>query len=304
MKKKLLLVFFSMGIVVLLNSVSYTQTSLADSLRDAGNLDAAIEEYQRLYNTNPNDDDNTYDLAGALALNRQIDSAFHYLFIAVRNDTSVVVLSDPFFIHLIDDPRWSELEDMLIERVEKKLGKYSNVELSKELWRMRLKDQAYYYHINIAEKNGYGNLVRMALWDLKTRINEENVARLEEIISEYGIPKISYVKNTAAEAAFLIIQHADIKTQEKYLPMFIEAADSGEAHWFQVALMVDRVNIRTGKMQIYGTQLYQHEDGSYYVKDLIEPEYVNQRRAGVGLGPIQEYVKQWNVVWDIEQKEK
>jgi hypothetical protein len=39
----------------------------------------------------------------------------------------------------------------------------------------------------------------------------------------------------------------------------------------------------------------------YEVKD---PEYVNQRREEVGLGPIQDYVKRWGIEWTVEQKER
>ena len=59
-----------------------------------------------------------------------------------------------------------------------------------------------------------------------------------------------------------------------------------------------------GKEQIYGSQIYENEDGSFYVKDLQEPEYVNQRRREVGLGPIEDYVGHYGIEWIVEQKEK
>jgi hypothetical protein len=83
-----------------------------------------------------------------------------------------------------------------------------------------------------------------------------------------------------------------------------EAADNGEANWSSLALLIDRVNLREGKEQIYGSQIYRNEDGSFYVKDLQEPESVNQRRKEVGLGPIEDYVGRWGIEWTIEQKEK
>ena len=73
-------------------------------------------------------------------------------------------------------------------------------------------------------------------------------------------------------------------------------------HWLY--WLIDRVNLREGKEQIYGSQLYGNSDGTYYVKDLFDPEYVNQRRKSVGLEPIESYIARWNVVWKTEQKEK
>lgn len=292
-------------LVATISFAQQSQASLPDSLREAGDLEEAIKEYSRVYKTEPENKGNTYNYACALTLDKQIDSAFHYLNIAVEKDTSVVALTDPDFYYLIKDERWKALEDKLIERVEAKFGKYENLELSKELWNMKLKDQAFYYQIKIADaKLGYASPISKALWELKHIINQKNVNRLEEIIAEHGYPKRSVVKGNAASAVFLIIQHADIEVQKKYLPMMKEAANNGEARWSSLALLIDRTNLREGNKQIYGSQIFRNEDGSFEVKDLEEPEYVNQRRAEVGLGPIEDYVKHWGIKWDVEQKEK
>ena len=47
------------------------------------------------------------------------------------------------------------------------------------------------------------------------------------------------------------------------------------------------------------------ETEEYYVSPLIDPENVNKRRAEVGLGPIEEYITNWGMTWDLEKhKEK
>jgi len=281
------------------------EKSKADSLRDAGDLIKAIEVYAELYKENPANKSNTYNYACALALNHQIDTAFHYLNIATANDTSVQALNDPDFYYLTKDKRWADVENTLVERVEAKFGKYEDLALSKELWKMKITDQAFYYHVEIADKLTERNrVVTSAIWETKELLNQKNVARIEEIIDEKGWPKKSIIKGSAASTVFLVIQHADIAIQEKYLPLMREAADAGEANWSSLALLIDRVNLRQGKEQIYGSQINRKEDGSFYVNDLQEPEYVNQRRAEVGLGPIEEYVKHWGMEWTVPQKSK
>lgn len=281
------------------------QMSKPDSLREAGKLSEAIDEYRNIYRSTPDNRNNTYNFSCAFALTGQKDSAFHYLSIATKNDTSVQSLNDPDFYYLLEDERWAAHEDRLVEKVEAKFGKYENLALSKELWKMKVKDQAFYYHIELADKGmGRKSPVIKALWELKHLINQKNVQRIEEIIAEHGWPKSSVVKGSAAGTVFLVIQHADIEIQKKYLPLMKEAANNNEARWSSLALLIDRVNLREGGKQIYGSQIYRNEDGSFYVKDLEAPEYVNQRRNEVGLGPIQDYVKRWNIEWTIEQKEK
>ena len=286
------------------------QRSAADKLLAEGKLKLAIEEYAKVYKRDSTNNKNvyntdTYNYACALALDRQIDKAFHYLNISMINDTSVFPLNDPDFYFLIEDERWSELETELFDRAEIKYGKLEETELIKEFLKMELKDQAFYYHIEIEEeKSGPESSILPALWELKERINKENLDRLIEIIDARGWPKKSVVKESAATTAFLIIQHSDLETQKKYLPIMKEAADNGEADWSSLALLIDRVNLGEGKEQIYGSQIYRNKDGSFYVKDLMEPEYVNQRRKEVGLGPIEDYLQHYGIEWKVVQKEK
>lgn len=303
--KKLGILFSTTFLLATCCFAQQMEKSKADSLRDVGDLQQAIEVYAELYKENPDNRNNTYNYACALALARQVDTAFHYLAIATAKDTSVQALNDPDFYYLTKDKRWADVENTLVERVEAKFGKYEDLELSKELWKMKITDQAFYYHIDIADKLTERNsVVASAMWETKSLLNQKNVARIEEIIAEKGWPKKSIIKGSAASTVFLVIQHADIAIQEKYLPLMREAADAGEANWSSLALLIDRVNLRQGKEQIYGSQIHREEDGTFFVKDLQEPEYVNQRRAEVGLGPIEDYVKHWRMEWTVPQKEK
>lgn len=40
------------------------------------------------------------------------------------------------------------------------------------------------------------------------------------------------------------------------------------------------------------------ESGNYFVAPLKDPNKVNERRAQVGLGKIEDYVSRWNITWD------
>lgn len=287
-------------VVTLIFFQSIAQKTQADSLRKIGQLKEAIEQYSLVYKENPENKDNTYNYSCALALSKQVDSAFHYLNIALIGDTTARPLNDPDFYFLLDDSRWVILENEMIKRIEETNFTYKNKELVKELWRMKIKDQAFYYHEGLTDNQ----LFSSAIWELKKIINKQNLLRLESLIEEYGWPKKSEVGGMAAGTAFLIIQHADLETQKKYLPVMTEAANKGEAEWSSLAMLIDRINMREKKSQIYGSQIKKNEDGTHEVFEIEEPEYVNQRRAEVGLGPIEDYVQHWGIVWTIEQKLK
>jgi hypothetical protein len=67
-------------------------------------------------------------------------------------------------------------------------------------------------------------------------------------------------------------------------------------------MLEDRLALRQGKKQIYGSQLARdNSTGKYYVYNLEDPENVDKRRAGVGMPPLSEYLKHWGIDWNVEE---
>lgn len=274
-----------------------------DSLKLVGDIEGAITAYKMADVALSTDKDVWYAYARLQALYGNSGLAFQALYKGIEGDTSVYPLTDPDFIGLIEYDAWKGVVDTIIARVEVKFGAYKNLSLAKELWMMRMKDQSYYYHLSVAEqKFEYGSAPLKAIWDLKEIYNQENQKRLGEIVEQYGWPKQSEVGGSAAQGAFLIVQHADIAYQKKYLPIMQEAAENNEANWGSLAMLIDRVNMREGKAQVYGIQVICNTPTSCFVYDVIEPHFINKRRAEVGLGSIQEYIARWNIEWTVEQE--
>ena len=124
-------------------------------------------------------------------------------------------------------------------------------------------------------------------------IDARNIARLEEIIKQHGWPGKSLVGKEASEAAFLILQHSNLTWQEKYLPLLKKAAREGDARLADVAMLEDRILVRSGKKQVYGTQVRSGPDtgGKLVLAPIEDEQHVDKRRASVGLMPLQEYLR-------------
>src|ERR1035437_5970723 len=104
---------------------------------------------------------------------------------------------------------------------------------------------------------------------------------------------------------YLAIQHSDIETQEKYLPMMREAVHKGNASPSNFAYLADRVAIRHGKKQSYGSQYDRDQvTGEYYILPLEDPDNVDIRRKEVGLGKLQDDVSHFGMTWNIEEYKK
>ncbi len=123
-------------------------------------------------------------------------------------------------------------------------------------------------------------------------IDHENTERVRAIVRQYGWPSPELVGRDGAEAAFLIVQHSDLAFQKEMLPLVEKAYRSGGLSGQSYALLLDRVLVREGKPQIYGTQTKRFEEwkGQEPALAPIEDEAnVDKRRREVGLFPLSEY---------------
>jgi len=126
-----------------------------------------------------------------------------------------------------------------------------------------------------------------------------------KIIDEHGWLGADIIGKQGNGALFLVIQHADLETQLKYLPIMREAVKKGNARGSSLALLEDRTALRQGKNQTYGSQIGTNsETGKHYVLPLEDPDNVDKRRAEVGLGPIAEYTRRFEFEWDVEAYKK
>ena len=66
------------------------------------------------------------------------------------------------------------------------------------------------------------------------------------------------VGQTGNSTLFLVIQHSDSATQEKYLPILKKAVKQNKASPGDLALLIDRLSVAKHGYQIYGSQV--HED--------------------------------------------
>lgn len=198
--------------------------------------------------------------------------------------------------------------DKMVNKMYLEYAKESGVDLAlmEEFDHIRYEDQRYRQEMRgVEEKHGWESPQMDSLWVLQNEADSINTIRICELIDEKGYPGRSLVGDGHASTGFLVIQHADLEIQEKYLPIITKAADDGELNWSSVALLVDRVNMRNGKPQIYGSQVSRHpETNEYYFGEIAEPYKIDSIRATVGLGPLQSYADNWEFTWDPEKNKK
>jgi hypothetical protein len=175
-----------------------------------------------------------------------------------------------------------------------------NQSLRSELLKMQSDDQKYRGEIDKIRATSLTADEKQkrvaALMEKQERLDKRNIKRLVQIINKYGWPGRSLVGKEGSLTAFLIIQHAELEDQKKYFPMLKEAVRRGEANQDYAALLEDRILMREGKKQIYGSQLHFNEvTKKWELWPIEDEENVDARRTSVGLEPLAEYVKRFGL---------
>jgi len=246
-----------------------------------------------------------YNAACSWALANEKDSSFVQLFrIANKggytNYDHITTDSDLSTLHT--DERW---EDLLILIKKNKEETEANLDkpLVAILDTIYQEDQGLRREITEVEAQYGRNSDEMkAHWKTIAEKDSINLIKIQKILDERGWLSPEIIGGKGNMTLFLVIQHSPIEIQEKYLPMMREAAKKNNARPSSLALLEDRVALRTGKRQIYGSQIARDsETGEFYVSPIENPEEVNKRRAEVGLGTIEDYISNWNITWNVEK---
>lgn len=277
------------------------------SLYETKNYYKAGEKFSEAFEVNGKKGSVTdrYNAACSWALANEKDLAFVQLFNIVEkgNYTNIEHISkDTDLISLYKDKRWKKV----IKKVKANKEK-AEVNLDKKLIAILdtifQDDQNYRVQIKaIEEKFGRESNELKNHWKVIAKQDSINLIKITKILDNSGWLGEDVIGSQGNSTLFLVIQHSDIKTQEKYLPMMKEAVKKGNASSSSLALLEDRIALRKGEKQIYGSQIGRNQEtGEFYILPLSDPENVDIRRAEVGLGTLQEYVSFWKITWNVEE---
>jgi len=278
--------------------------SLADKCYNNKDYKNSGEYYDRAFKIQKGTSNDYYNAACSWALAGNKTRALEYLNESVDlgwvNINHLKKDTDLNSLHQANE--WGEL----INKLEKKVDEYEshlNKPLMRELEAINESDQTNRMMMDsVGKRFGWDSREMKELWTKQNEVDSLNLIRIKEIIKEYGYPGKSLVGDQSS-TAWLVIQHADLNTQEEYLPILQDAADKGELRKSSFALLVDRVRMRKGEKQLYGSQI-QMKNGKYEIYPIEDEPNVNKRRAEVGLGPLEDYVKHWGIEYKVPTENK
>jgi hypothetical protein len=131
-------------------------------------------------------------------------------------------------------------------------------------------------------------------------IDSCNLVQVERLIGKYGWMGKSMAGARGNTALFLVIQHAGLATQEKYLPLLQQSVAEGESRPADLALLTDRVLMRKGEKQLYGSQIvFNKSTGAQEIYPVEDEKNVDVRRKQMGLEPMKSYAKHFGIEYTL-----
>lgn len=141
------------------------------------------------------------------------------------------------------------------------------------------------------------------LFGRMAQIDSVNRIKMDRILSDYGWLPQSKVGEKAASAIFFVVQHGGQEMIQQHLPALQKLARENEAKTTHAAMMEDRLLMKQGKKQIYGTQASGDTTGASYIWPIADPERVNERRKAAGFElTVEENAERLDAVYNSKQE--
>ena len=303
--KQLITIFISFILSVGAFGQTYKELIVqAESLYNSKDFKESSELYKHAFTIEKKKSSDLYNGACSAALSGDKKNAFSFLNQAIKNGWANIdhIKKDPDLESLHNEKAWAEMIDKLQKKVNKIENNYDKP-LQKELLEIFVDDQNIRNKaVRASKKLGDHNPTVDSLVKIMKYKDSLNLIKVTRILDKKGWIGKDKVGEQANQALFLVIQHADLKTQEKYLPMMHKAVKEGDLPASFLPVLEDRVALRQGKKQIYGSQLYRNQKtNAYYVAPLEDPDNVDKRRTKVGLDLLADYVKKYDIIWNVEE---
>lgn len=144
-------------------------------------------------------------------------------------------------------------------------------------------------------------LEQQRIYEKNHAINEKVV---RDILDNSGWPDKAVIGERGNLTICNVIQHSANEVRIKYLPVMKAAVLAKQLHPRFLVRAEDRIATEAGELQIYGGQMkYYPETESFNVWPVYDPANINKRRAAIGLGPIEEHLRnRFNFEWNLAEQ--
>ena len=235
--------------------------------------------------------ESAYNAGCCYAQDGNPDAAFlqleRALALGMRDKTHVETDTD--LVKIRGDARWPTL----LAALDEANADVKEPALRKEILAMRADDQKA-RHAWTAKVDDKKLAADVAAIDKRT------AKRMHEIVTKYGWPGKSLVGEDGANAAWLLVQHADkdLAFQKDVLAKMEPMAKTEEVSPSDYGYLWDRVAVAEHRPQRYGTQFDKNQEP----QPMEDEAHVDERRASIGLPSMAQYRAQMRKMYGAPKK--
>lgn len=266
---------------------TYTRAiARADSLYWAGHYLAAAQQYEATLQhpaVKPLAWD-WYEAARLQVLSKQYTKALSSLQHLLTYAPSSRWRSEPDFVPLQQFAQWQQLTQQAEAQQAAAAQRIRNRPLADSLARLLQEDQA------TRQQRG---MLTAAQARQFFRQDSLHLVQLRRWVARYGWLGRDQVGRTGNEALFLALLHSDkADVLREFLPAVERSVHQGQTDALSLAYLHDRLAVREGRPQLYGTQFQQNaQTQQLETAPLAAPDQVDIRRYRLGLPPLATYVR-------------
>jgi len=171
-------------------------------------------------------------------------------------------------------------------------------QIADEILSMAMKDQELRFRVEKPKDN-------QALWQQITDIDRQSSRLMKRVVREIGWPTISKVGTKASQAAWLLVQHSPDLAFQKQCLNLMRRVGEGDVNRGNIAYLTDRVRMREGQPQVYGTQFVQSKENP----NMWEPYQIEDQknmprlREAMALNTIEENMAEINNIGSTGTKQ-
>ncbi len=271
---------------------------------------SAITYYENAFQIQRPDALTSYKAAGMYSLDGNADKAFQYLQLSLSSGwTEAQWLSfDEYFDYLRNfyPEKWKTMEELAFIKESQYEKNLKLAALRKEINSLTLNDQRLRYQKIQAKTDSARKSISRQIMNLDI----QNMNQAQEIVRQYGWPKISAIGKDGQNNLWLIVQHADhdVRFQQTALKAMEKLKGTNEINMENYAFLYDRVQCNLNYKQLYGTQVNWTNNGKASAFRPILEEYKTDKiRKEIGLQPLQIYALTYGFVYhriNLEQSNK
>lgn len=204
----------------------------ADSCYKTKDFKRSVVYYEKAFKIENTKSSDLYNAACSAAVFKQDKKAFKWLNLAIDNgyENSTHLQKDGDLVALHDKKEWGEITSKLQKKLDIIEANYDKP-LQKELLAIYADDQDIRRDfMKIYKEKGSGNKAVDSIGKIMQHKDSLNTIKVVKILDEKGWVGKDVVGSQANQTLFLVIQHSDLKYQQKYLPMMREAVKKGNAN--------------------------------------------------------------------------